>query len=155
MCLRSCLQHFVGMYACCVGNESVYLCGRASWSLWYCAQDTLGRLTASLADTEASLQAEQAQAKSLADGQAVADRATAAAKQQLQVRSLICPAHTGGAPRLLSGTSYAFTHLLFSHCSLLGTSHALTLISQSDLRRATTLQGRSKPVMSGGQEGAP
>ncbi|CAL8468836.1 g8377 [Coccomyxa elongata] len=47
-------------------------------------QDTLGRLTASLADTEASLKAEQVQAKSLADSQAAANRATAAARQQLQ-----------------------------------------------------------------------
>lgn len=49
------------------------------------AQDTLGRLAASLSDTEQSIRAEHAEAKSLADAQVVADRNAAAAQQQLQV----------------------------------------------------------------------
>lgn len=51
-----------------------------------CAQDTLARLAALLADTEASLRAEHVEAKSLADQTVAADRATAAAKQRLQAR---------------------------------------------------------------------
>ncbi|KAK9915017.1 hypothetical protein WJX75_003675 [Coccomyxa subellipsoidea] len=47
-------------------------------------QDTLGRLATSLTDTEQSIRAEHADAKSLADAQVVADRTAAAAQQQLQ-----------------------------------------------------------------------